>query len=44
MIPVMEPSNQQEAYDMVHYAFDLSEECSCRYCFAFLPVYRIRDP
>jgi indolepyruvate ferredoxin oxidoreductase alpha subunit len=26
MIPVMEPSNQQEAYDMVHYAFDLSEE------------------
>ncbi|MFA5540121.1 MAG: thiamine pyrophosphate-dependent enzyme [Bacteroidales bacterium] len=26
MIPVLEPSNQQEAYDMVHYAFDLSEE------------------
>lgn len=26
MIPILEPSNQQEAYDMVHYAFDLSEE------------------
>jgi indolepyruvate ferredoxin oxidoreductase alpha subunit len=25
MIPVLEPSNQQEAYDMVHYGFDLSE-------------------
>lgn len=24
-IPVLEPSNQQEAYDMVHYAFDFSE-------------------
>ncbi len=26
MIPVLEPSNQQEAYDMVHYCFDLSEK------------------
>jgi indolepyruvate ferredoxin oxidoreductase alpha subunit len=26
MIPVLEPSNQQEAYDMVHYSFDLSEK------------------
>ena len=26
MIPVLEPSNQQEAYDMTHYAFDLSEK------------------
>ena len=26
MIPVLEPSNQQEAYDMTRYAFDLSEE------------------
>ena len=26
MIPVLEPSNQQEAYDMVHYGFDLSEK------------------
>ena len=26
MIPILEPSNQQEAYDMVHYAFDLSEK------------------
>lgn len=26
MIPILEPSSQQEAYDMVHYAFDLSEE------------------
>ncbi|MCK9617683.1 MAG: thiamine pyrophosphate-dependent enzyme [Lentimicrobiaceae bacterium] len=26
MIPVLEPSNQQEAYDMVHYGFDLSEQ------------------
>ncbi len=26
MIPILEPSNQQEAYDMVHYGFDLSEE------------------
>lgn len=25
MIPVMEPSNQQETYDMVRYAFDVSE-------------------
>ncbi len=25
MIPIMEPSNQQEAYDMTRYAFDLSE-------------------
>lgn len=25
MIPVLEPSNQQEAYDMVFYGFDLSE-------------------
>ncbi len=24
-IPVLEPANQQEAYDMVHYGFDLSE-------------------
>ncbi|MDT8309153.1 MAG: indolepyruvate ferredoxin oxidoreductase, partial [Bacteroidales bacterium] len=26
MIPVLEPSNQQEAYDMVHYGFGLSEK------------------
>lgn len=26
MIPVLEPGNQQEAYDMVHYGFQLSEE------------------
>lgn len=26
MIPMLEPSNQQEAYDMTHYAFDLSEK------------------
>lgn len=26
MIPVLEPSNQQEAYDMVHYGFDISEK------------------
>ena len=25
MIPCLEPSNQQEAYDMMHYAFDISE-------------------
>lgn len=25
LIPVLEPSNQQEAYDLVHYGFDLSE-------------------
>ena len=25
MIPIFEPGNQQEAYDMVHYAFELSE-------------------
>jgi indolepyruvate ferredoxin oxidoreductase alpha subunit len=25
MVPTLEPSNQQEAYDMVHYGFDLSE-------------------
>lgn len=26
MIPVLEPGNQQEAYDMVHYGFQLSED------------------
>ncbi|MEA5045916.1 MAG: thiamine pyrophosphate-binding protein, partial [Petrimonas sp.] len=26
MIPVLEPSNQQETYDIVRYAFDLSED------------------
>lgn len=26
LIPVLEPSNQQEAYDMVHYGFDISEK------------------
>ncbi|GAB2774490.1 thiamine pyrophosphate-dependent enzyme [Salinimicrobium soli] len=26
MIPILEPSNQQEAYDIMLYAFDLSEE------------------
>ncbi|NVO19112.1 MAG: indolepyruvate ferredoxin oxidoreductase [Bacteroidetes bacterium] len=26
MIPILEPSNQQEAYDMVFYGFDLSEK------------------
>ncbi len=25
-IPVLEPANQQEAYDMVHYGFDMSEK------------------
>lgn len=25
-VPVLEPGNQQEAYDMVHYGFDLSEK------------------
>ena len=26
LIPILEPSNQQEAYDMVHYGFDMSEK------------------
>lgn len=26
LLPILEPSNQQEAYDVMHYAFDLSEE------------------
>jgi indolepyruvate ferredoxin oxidoreductase, alpha subunit len=26
MVPVLEPTNQQEAYDMVHYGFDISEK------------------
>lgn len=26
MIPILEPSNQQEAYNIMHYAFNLSEE------------------
>lgn len=26
LVPVLEPSSQQEAYDMVHYGFDLSEK------------------
>jgi len=25
MVPILEPGNQQEAYDMVHYGFELSE-------------------
>lgn len=28
LIPILEPSNQQEAYDMTRYAFDLSEKFS----------------
>ena len=28
MIPVLEPSNQQDAYDMVHYGFEMSEKLS----------------
>ncbi len=28
MIPILAPSNQQEAYDMVHYAFEISEKFS----------------
>jgi indolepyruvate ferredoxin oxidoreductase alpha subunit len=27
MIPILEPSNQQEAYDMVYEGFELSEQC-----------------
>jgi indolepyruvate ferredoxin oxidoreductase, alpha subunit len=27
LIPILEPSNQQEAYDMVYEAFELSERC-----------------
>ncbi len=26
MVPVLEPSNQQESYDMMHYGYDLSEK------------------
>ena len=26
MIPVLEPSNQQESYDLIHYGYDLSEK------------------
>jgi indolepyruvate ferredoxin oxidoreductase, alpha subunit len=26
MIPILEPTNQQEAYDMVHYGYELSEK------------------
>lgn len=26
LLPILEPTNQQEAYDMVHYGFDLSED------------------
>lgn len=28
MIPALEPSNQQEAYDMARYGFELSERCA----------------
>jgi len=28
LVPILEPSNQQEAYDMVHYGFDFSEKYS----------------
>jgi len=28
MVPILEPSNQQEAYDMVHYGYELSEKYS----------------
>ncbi len=26
MMPILEPTNQQDAYDMVHYGFDMSEQ------------------
>ncbi len=26
MLPILEPTNQQDAYDMVHYGFDMSEK------------------
>jgi indolepyruvate ferredoxin oxidoreductase alpha subunit len=26
MLPILEPANQQDAYDMVHYGFDMSEK------------------
>ncbi len=26
LVPILEPSNQQEAYDMVHYGFEISEK------------------
>ena len=29
LIPVLEPSSQQEAYDMMSYAYDLSESLNC---------------
>lgn len=28
LVPILEPTDQQEAYDMVHYGFDLSEKYS----------------
>ncbi len=35
MIPMLEPSNQQEAYDMVHYGYDLSADAKS---FVLLPA------
>jgi indolepyruvate ferredoxin oxidoreductase, alpha subunit len=32
MVPILEPANQQEAYDMVHYGYELSE----KYCIPVL--------
>ena len=37
MIPMLEPSNQQEAYDMVHYGYELSEKLDAK-SFVLLPA------
>jgi indolepyruvate ferredoxin oxidoreductase alpha subunit len=31
LVPILEPVDQQEAYDMVHYGFDFSENTKCRF-------------
>jgi len=39
MIPILEPANQQEAYDMAYYGFELSEKLNVPVCFVSLPVW-----
>ncbi len=35
LMPILEPSTQQEAYDMIHYGFEMSEKFGS---FCFLPL------
>ena len=44
MIPMFEPSSQQEAYDMVYHGFELSEKLGYPILLRVRPVWRILVP